>query len=291
MRIRMMMVCRTALICCLASTLPAVSQSPQQQPSTRPAPPPRPSKPSGDVSIQPYPNPPKPGPTPRPPGQNPGQRPPGSNPGSNPGARPPSRPPSRPSGDVTIQPYPYPPKPSPRPPRPPTWGRPPQYRPPYQWRPGDWDYLHRYYYRNLGYINRSRRPSMDRRGIHPVDGLRISDSSAATPLRIPATSTAGLPGRVLPGICGGVRPAHRLHRKRGRSAPIKAAGFGPERFLPVSVRIPPPAARRQEARAAYQSIIRIPLQTLERDQEAGIFTPPPAFGPAHALCVGVTAST
>ncbi len=158
MRIPMMLVCRTALIYCLAASLPVVAQSTQQKPSTRPAPAPRPSKPGGDVSIQPYPNPPKPGPTPRPPGQNPGQRPPGTNPGSNPGARPPSRPPSRPTGDVTIQPYPYPPKPGPRPPRPPTWGRPPQYRPPYQWRPGDWDYLHRYYYRNLGYINRSRRP-------------------------------------------------------------------------------------------------------------------------------------
>ena len=121
MRIPMMLVCRTALIYCLAASLPVVAQSTQQKPSTRPAPAPRPSKPGGDVSIQPYPNPPKPGPTPRPPGQNPGQRPPGTNPGSNPGARPPSRPPSRPTGDVTIQPYPYPPKPGPRPPRPPTW--------------------------------------------------------------------------------------------------------------------------------------------------------------------------
>ncbi len=62
---------------------------------------------------------------------------------------------------------------------------------------------------------------MDRRGIHPVDRLRISDSSAAKSLRIPAASAAGLPGRVLPGICGGVRSAHRLHRERGRSASIK----------------------------------------------------------------------
>ena len=148
-----MTVCRIALICCLAANLPAISQSTQQQPTARPTPG-KPPRPGGDVSIQPYPNPPKPGPTPRPPGQNPGQRPPGSNPGT----RPPSRPPSRPTGDVTIQPHPYPPKPGPRPPRPPTWGKPPQYRPPYQWRPSDRDYLHRYYSRNLGYINRRGRP-------------------------------------------------------------------------------------------------------------------------------------
>lgn len=162
--------------CWLVTALPALSQASQQQPNTqqarpaaRPAPsgnsrpqgqnPGRPSKP-GDVSIQPYPNPSRP--------PNPGQKPPQSGP----------RPPSKPVGDVHIQPYPNPsrppnpgpkppppgtrppnpPGPGPRPPRPPGWGKPPQYRPPYQWRPNDWDYLHRYYYRNLGYIHRPGRP-------------------------------------------------------------------------------------------------------------------------------------
>ena len=133
---------------------------------------------------------------------------------------------------------------------------------------------------------------MDRRGIHPVDRLRISDSSAAKSLRIPAASAAGLPGRVLPGICGGVRSAHRLHRERGRSASIKGLDQaivrrplsdpnGSSRY-PFGYRSA--AARREKAPAAHHSITRIPLQTLERDQEAGIFTPPPAFGPPHALC-------
>ena len=159
---------RVLVACCLAAALPAISQNTQQQPSTQPVPgkpqgqnpggrppskpggdmsiqpypnPSRPPKPGGDVSIQPYPNPPKPPqPGPRPP--NPGPKPPP------PGGKPPG----------IYPPPPKPPGPKPPPPRPPSWGRPPQNRPPYQWRPGDWDYLHRYYYRNLGYISRAGRP-------------------------------------------------------------------------------------------------------------------------------------
>jgi hypothetical protein len=145
MKSGMVSVFHGVLVCCLAATLSAASQNSQQQPSTQPSTGRPPSqgqngagrpKPGGDMTIQPYPNPPRPNPAPRPPSQSP-------------------RPPK--PGDVNIQPYPNPPRPNPGP-RPPTWGRPPQSRPPYQWRPSDRDYLHRYYYRNLGYISRTGRP-------------------------------------------------------------------------------------------------------------------------------------
>lgn len=110
---------------------------PQATPQTRP----RPGKPSDGPSTQPVkpprPNPGKPGPPPRP---NPGRPTPGR---PNPGRPNPGRPnPGRPN----------PGRPNP--------GRPPgvRPRPPYNFRPGDNDRLRRYYRRNFGYINRSRRP-------------------------------------------------------------------------------------------------------------------------------------
>ena len=154
MKTRLGVVFRGALACCLAATLPALSQNSQQQPSTRPAPggPPQtnpgqrpPSQPSRPPS-QPQ-NPPSP-PQHRPPSQpqHPPSAPPQHYPSSPPSYRPPSQPPSY-----------CPPQPPPAH-RPPQWGRPPQYHLPYQFRPNDWDYLYRYYGRNLGYINRARRP-------------------------------------------------------------------------------------------------------------------------------------
>lgn len=66
---------------------------------------------------------------------------------------------------------PQPPRPTPRPPvrpgRPPSWGRPPASRPSYGWRPGDRAWLHRYYARNLWYINLATRPRFTVGGFFP----------------------------------------------------------------------------------------------------------------------------
>jgi hypothetical protein len=87
----------------------------------------------------------------------PAQRPQGGKPGDRPTIQPVPQP-GRPIVKPTP-PRPQPGKPGYRPPRPPN-GRPPdvQLRPPYQWRPNDRDRMRRYYRRNFGYINRSRRP-------------------------------------------------------------------------------------------------------------------------------------
>jgi len=59
---------------------------------------------------------------------------------------PPGRPPGRPAPARPAPPRPVPPPPAVRP------------GSPYSFRPGDRDRMRRYYRRNLGYINRSRRP-------------------------------------------------------------------------------------------------------------------------------------
>jgi hypothetical protein len=115
----------------------------QKRPVSRP----QPGKPSDRPTIQPVPGPGKPTPgKPNPGKPNPGKPWPGK----------PGRPVVRPT-----PPRPQPGKPGYRPPRPqpskPGY-RPPSNRPPYNWRPNDRDYLRRYYRRNFGYINRSRRP-------------------------------------------------------------------------------------------------------------------------------------
>ncbi|MEI9980398.1 MAG: hypothetical protein WDN23_15610 [Edaphobacter sp.] len=63
-----------------------------------------------------------------------------------------------------------PPRPNPSRPvpgRPPSWGRPPVNRPSYGWRPNDRAWLHRYYGRDLGYINTGLRPRFVVGGFFP----------------------------------------------------------------------------------------------------------------------------
>jgi len=175
MQLRRLLVPFSVWCCFVLSYTVAPAQDRSTQPQTRPAPG---SQPSGG----------------RPPsGGNPGGgRPPGGgNPGGgrpNPGGpqiqpvpgpgRPqPSRPnPPRPNpGRPTIQPVPgpRPPRPPVRPPnrpgpgRPPSWGRPPASRPTYGWRPNDRTWLHRYYLRNLAYINMANRPVFAVGGFFP----------------------------------------------------------------------------------------------------------------------------
>src|SRR5271165_2317319 len=62
---------------------------------------------------------------------------------------------------------------------------------------------------------------LDRGGIHPVRVHTLPNAAAAPSLRIPATSTAGLRDGILPGICGGIRPAHGLYRECDRSAAVR----------------------------------------------------------------------
>jgi hypothetical protein len=125
----------------------AVPQSPQppQNPQARPAPGggrPQPSRPNpGGPQIQPV----RPGPG----GGNNRPQPGRPNPGVRPPPRPTPRPPVRPG-------------------RPPQWGRPPASRPSYGWRPDDRAWLHRYYARNLAYINIARRPRFAIGGFFPV---------------------------------------------------------------------------------------------------------------------------
>jgi hypothetical protein len=171
---------RSVLLCSLAVTLPALSQNqqprpdsrPDSKPDSRPAPRPAPDKPSvrpqpdkrpnpgGPGRPQPSkPNRPNPGNgnnRPQPPRPQPHPKPPvRPNPGGNPGTRPPHRPPSH------------------RPPshRPPQWGKPPQNRPSYGFRPKDRDYLRRYYRHRFGYINRSRRPIFRIGGFFPYGDI------------------------------------------------------------------------------------------------------------------------
>ena len=97
---------------------------------------------------RPNPGPAKPGgPPPRPNPGNGGNRPNPGNGGNRPGPGPGGNRPGPGNGGNR-----------PGPSRPPQWGRPPQQRPVYNFRPNDRSYLRRYYLRNLGYINRANRP-------------------------------------------------------------------------------------------------------------------------------------
>ena len=142
---------RLCVLCLFFVGYAAVPQSPQTRPApgggqpggNRPGPPGggnggRPPNPGGP-QIQPVRPNPGGGNRPQPPRPNPGNRPP---------PRPTPRPPVRPG-------------------RPPSWGRPPASRPSYGWRPGDRAWLHRYYARNLGYINLATRPRFTVGGFFP----------------------------------------------------------------------------------------------------------------------------
>jgi hypothetical protein len=132
-----------------ARPLPQVSTQPVNPPQTRPAPRPSPGKPA-------QPSPGKPQQPSRPPSKpgKPGDRP-SIQPVPGPGKPQPGKPINRPVRPTPLPgPRPQPGKPGYRPP-----SRPPGYRPPpYNWRPGDYDRMRRYYRRNFGYINRGRRP-------------------------------------------------------------------------------------------------------------------------------------
>jgi hypothetical protein len=157
------------LVVFLTAALPGVAQNSQQQPNTRPAPNQQAGKPPQGGQ--------KPGTKPAP-GNGNGQRPPKPNP---PNPNPPKPNPPKPNPPKPYPPKPNPPKPNPgpRPPapqqpihRPPQWGRPPAHRPPYHFRPNDYAYLHRYYSRNLIYINRARRPVFVIGGYFPYTDIR-----------------------------------------------------------------------------------------------------------------------
>ncbi len=159
---------RALLLVFFASTLPASPQDRGQRPQTRPAPGGgqgnRPPSGGGPGNGGPGGNRP-----------NPGGNPGGDRPNPNPGGGQPSRPgngsgggnrPGGPGNGGGGRPNPGGGRPNPgpgsrppsRPSRPPQWGRPPQNRPSYNFRPNDRNYLRRYYTRNLGYINRANRP-------------------------------------------------------------------------------------------------------------------------------------
>jgi hypothetical protein len=55
--------------------------------------------------------------------------------------------------------------------RPPQWGKPPQHRPSYSFRPDNRNYLRRYYQHRLGYINRARRPVFTVGGFFPFGDI------------------------------------------------------------------------------------------------------------------------
>jgi hypothetical protein len=165
MRIRLVSVFRSILLCCLVAALPVFSQT-QNQPPQRPNPGSgsRPTPPPGQRPGQ--------GNRPQPSRPNPGQRPPNP-PRPNPGPRPnPPRPnPPRPNPGGGQRP-PQRPRPPARPPhRPPNWGRPPANRPSYNFRPTDRDYLRRYYQHRFGYINRARRPVFTVGGYFPYGDI------------------------------------------------------------------------------------------------------------------------
>jgi hypothetical protein len=153
----------------------------------------------GTVSVYPQ-APQQPSPRPGPGGQQGpgGGRPPGGgNAGGpqRPAPRPtggrPSNPGNRPPGGQNPRPNPGPPpRPTPRPPqrpgpgnrpgngsghrpgnRPPQWGRPPQNRPNYAFRPNDRGWLRNYYRHRLGYINRGRRPIFRIGGYFPLGDI------------------------------------------------------------------------------------------------------------------------
>jgi hypothetical protein len=103
----------------------------------------------------------------------PPQGPPGNNRGQPPRQpRPPQNPPNRPAPSPQPNPSRPPSKPSAPPPRP-SSARPPNAgRPGYTFRPSDRDRMRRYYARNLGYINRARRPRFVIGGYIPLGDRR-----------------------------------------------------------------------------------------------------------------------
>ena len=175
MRARSAVVLTTLLLCPVTLPLPALAQGPSQgspsRPQTRPSPQQRPSS-GGNPSGRP--------------GQNPGGRPqiqpPRPTPGNGgnrptPGRPTPGRPgpdrpnPGRPTPGRPTPGRPNPSRPHPGPNRPPQWGRPPQIRPSYSFRPRDRDYLRRHYLRNLAYINLARRPVFTIGGYFPYGDI------------------------------------------------------------------------------------------------------------------------
>ncbi len=125
---------------------PAPGGQPGGRPSNRPGP--------GDGAR---PQPGRPGP-----GQGSGR----PSPGSGPGRPQPGRPgPGRPQPNRPVPGRPIPGRPGGG--RPPSWGRPPQQRPSYAFRPNDRDRLLRHYRSHLRYINRSRRPLFSVGGYFP----------------------------------------------------------------------------------------------------------------------------
>jgi hypothetical protein len=148
------------VLCLFFSGYTAVPQAPQTRPAPGGGQPGgnRPGNPGGGSGNRPQPSRPNPGGPqiqpvrPSPGGGNNRPQPPRPNPPRpnpprpNPGTRPPVRP---------------------NPGRPPSWGRPPASRPTYGWRPGDRAWLHRYYGRNLGYINLATRPRFTIGGFFP----------------------------------------------------------------------------------------------------------------------------
>jgi len=191
---RLVPMLRGIVLCGLVATLPALAQD---NGSKRPAPggqqgggPPNGgSKPGGGGSGGGRPTPGgggnKPAPAPKPnPGQGGGGRP---NPGGgkpNPGGGNPNPGGGRPNPGGGNAGRPQPPRPQPgrpqpgrpnpgngggRPPqgRPPNWGRPPQNRPTWGFRPNNRSYLHQYYFRILANVNRAHRPVFTVGGFFP----------------------------------------------------------------------------------------------------------------------------
>lgn len=107
-------------------------------------------------------------------GDRPGNRP-SPNPGNRPSPSPsPSPGPSHPSPGRPVVGRPNPGRPNPGRPggRPPQWGRPPQNRPAYQFRPNDRGSLLRFYQARLRYINRARRPVFAVGGFFPYGDIQ-----------------------------------------------------------------------------------------------------------------------
>ncbi len=165
------------ILCCLLAAIPATSQDRSGRPGGQPGGGPggRPGGPSGGgrpgggsgERPQPQPQPTRPSPGGGG-GERPQPQPTRPSPGGGGGERPnPGRP--NPGGG---RPNPGGGRPSPvRPNRPPQWGRPPQNRPSYHFRPNNRDFFRRYYLRNLGYINRIRRPIFSVGGYFPYGDI------------------------------------------------------------------------------------------------------------------------
>jgi hypothetical protein len=163
------------LFCFVLSVFPVAAQAPQDKGGNRPQPGNRPEsgKPGGGSPGGNNGNRPGPG------GNNGGNRP---NPGGNrpgPGRPQPSRPtpgrpsPGRPNPGHGRPPQPGHGRPQPgRPGRPPQWGRPPQNRPSYNFRPSDRNSLRRFYMSRFGAINRARRPVFAIGGFFPYADIR-----------------------------------------------------------------------------------------------------------------------